>query len=78
MPRITVGTENDAPIEIHYEDHGSGQTFRDDLPKMDVPTLVVHGTEDRILPFEATAARLRELIADVTVVPVEGGPHNVG
>ena len=23
MPRIAVGTENDAPIEIHYEDHGS-------------------------------------------------------
>jgi non-heme chloroperoxidase len=52
--------------------------FREDLPRIDVPTLVVHGTEDRILPFEATAARLRELIADVTVVPVEGGPHNIG
>jgi non-heme chloroperoxidase len=51
--------------------------FRDDLPKIDVPTLVVHGTEDRILPFEATAARLGDLIADVTVVPVEGGPHNI-
>jgi non-heme chloroperoxidase len=52
--------------------------FRDDLPKIDVPTLVVHGTEDRILPFDATAGRLSELIADVTIVPVEGGPHNVG
>jgi non-heme chloroperoxidase len=52
--------------------------FREDLPKIDVPTLVVHGTEDRILPFEATAARLPGLIADVKVVPVEGGPHNIG
>jgi non-heme chloroperoxidase len=52
--------------------------FREDLPKIDVPTLVMHGTEDRILPFEATAARLSDLIADVTVVPVEGGPHNIG
>ena len=52
--------------------------FREDLPKIDVPTLVVHGTEDRILPFEATAARLSDLIPDVTVVPVEGGPHNIG
>jgi muconolactone delta-isomerase len=52
--------------------------FRDDLPKIDVPTLVVHGTEDRILPFEATAARLGELIADVTVVPVECGPAQHG
>ena len=38
----------------------------------------MHGTADRILPFEATAARLGDLIADVTVVPVEGGPHNIG
>jgi len=45
-----------------------------------VPTLVVHGTADRILPFEATAARVRDenLIADLTVVEVENGPHNVG
>ena len=32
MPRITVGTENDAPIEIHYEDHGAGQ-----------PVVLIHG-----------------------------------
>ena len=54
--------------------------FRADLPKIDVPTLVIHGTADRILPFDATAARLRDenLIADVTVVPIENGPHNIG
>ena len=32
MPRITVGTENGSPIEIHYEDHGSGQ-----------PVVLIHG-----------------------------------
>jgi non-heme chloroperoxidase len=52
--------------------------FRDDLPKIDVPVLVVHGTEDRILPYESTAARLPDLIDEVRVVPVEGGPHNIG
>ena len=52
--------------------------FRADLPKIDVPILVVHGTADRILPFEATAKRLPDLIADAKLVPVEGGPHNVG
>ena len=54
--------------------------FRDDLPKIDVPTLVVHGTADRILPFDSTAARLRDenLIADLRVVEVENGPHNIG
>jgi len=52
--------------------------FRADLPKIDVPVLVVHGTEDRILPFDATAARLPALLDDVRLVPVEGGPHNIG
>ncbi len=52
--------------------------FRADLPKIDVPTLVIHGTADRILPFSATAERLPGLIADVRVVPVEDGPHNIG
>jgi non-heme chloroperoxidase len=51
--------------------------FRDDLPKIDVPVLVVHGTDDRILPFEATAARLPDLIDDVKLVAIEGGPHNI-
>jgi non-heme chloroperoxidase len=52
--------------------------FRADLPKIDVPMLVVHGTEDRILPFENTAKRLPGLVANLKLIPVEGGPHNVG
>jgi non-heme chloroperoxidase len=52
--------------------------FRDDLSKIDVPVLVVHGTEDRILPFEATAKRLPALVDNLNLVPVEGGPHNIG
>ena len=52
--------------------------FRADLPRIDVRVLVVHGTDDRLLPFETTAARLPALIADCTLVPVEGGPHNIG
>jgi non-heme chloroperoxidase len=52
--------------------------FRGDLPKIDVPTLVVHGTEDRILPFSVTAERLPGLIADCKLVSVPEGPHNIG
>jgi non-heme chloroperoxidase len=51
--------------------------FRDDVAKIDVPTLVMHGTEDRIVPFASTAARLPDLIDDVRLVTVEGGPHNI-
>jgi non-heme chloroperoxidase len=54
--------------------------FRDDLPKIDIPVLAIHGTADRVLPFEVTTARLRDekLIADLTVVEIADGPHNVG
>jgi non-heme chloroperoxidase len=52
--------------------------FRADLAKIDVPVLVVHGTEDRILPFESTAKRLPELVPGLKLVSVEGGPHNIG
>jgi non-heme chloroperoxidase len=51
--------------------------FRSDLERVDVPTLVVHGTEDRILPIGATAERLPALIDDVRLVRIEGGPHNI-
>ncbi len=51
--------------------------FRGDLPKIDVPTLVMHGSADRILAFASTAARLPDLIADVKVITVENGPHNI-
>ena len=51
--------------------------FRGDLPKIDVPTLLVHGDADRILPYEATAKRLPGLIDDLKFVTVEGGPHNI-
>lgn len=52
--------------------------FRDDVPKIDVPTLVVQGVEDRILPIDVTGRRLRPLLKDVRYLEIEGGPHNIG
>ncbi|HWW91186.1 MAG TPA: alpha/beta hydrolase [Solirubrobacteraceae bacterium] len=51
--------------------------FRQDLPKIDVPILVVHGDADRILPFEKTGKRLPGLINDMELVTIEGGPHAI-
>jgi non-heme chloroperoxidase len=48
------------------------------VAKIDIPTWLVHGTKDRILPFENTAGRLQELNPNIHVVPVENGPHNIG
>ena len=42
-----------------------------------MPVLLIHGDADRILPYRNTPKRLPGLIADLTVVTVEGGPHNI-
>ena len=162
MPQVTVGQENSADIEIHYEDHGAGQpvvlihgyplsgrawdkqvpalleagyrvvtydrrgfgqssqpatgydydTFAADLstllehldlreavlvghsmgtgevtrylssygsaadlPKIDVPVLVLHGDADQVLPLDKTGQRLPGLISDMQLAVIEGGPH---
>jgi len=51
--------------------------FRDDLPEIDVPMLVVQGDADRVLPIDKTGQRLPALIKDVQLVVVEGGPHAI-
>jgi non-heme chloroperoxidase len=51
--------------------------FRDDLPRIDIPTLIVHGDADRILPLESTAARLPKLIKDSRLVVIPSGPHAI-
>jgi non-heme chloroperoxidase len=51
--------------------------FRDDLPRIDVPTLIIHGDSDRILPLESTAARLPKLIKNSQLVVIPGGPHAI-
>jgi non-heme chloroperoxidase len=53
--------------------------FRKDVPRIEVPTLVVQGTEDRILPIASTGRRLPSLLPDCRAfVEIESGPHNVG
>ncbi|HEY9696697.1 MAG TPA: alpha/beta hydrolase [Trichocoleus sp.] len=51
--------------------------FRNDLPRIDVPTLIIHGDVDRILPLESTAARLPKLIKTSQLVIIPGGPHAI-
>jgi len=51
--------------------------FRDDLPEIDVPILVIHGDADQVLPLDKTGQRLPALIKDAQLVVVEGGPHAI-
>jgi non-heme chloroperoxidase len=49
--------------------------FRADLPRIDVPVLVLHGDADQVLPLDKTAKLLPGLIRDVQLTVIEGGPH---
>ena len=51
--------------------------FRKDLARIDVPTLVLHGDDDRILPLAVTAGRTHELVKGSRLVVVPGGPHGL-
>jgi non-heme chloroperoxidase len=51
--------------------------FRKDLPRVDVPTLVIHGDTDRILPIAVTGLRTHEAVKGSRLVVVQGGPHGV-
>ncbi len=49
--------------------------FRDDLAKIDVPTLVIHGDSDAIIPFEFSGRRSHEALEGSSLEFIEGAPH---
>jgi pimeloyl-ACP methyl ester carboxylesterase len=51
------------------------EDFRQDLASIDVPTLVIQGDADRILPIAATGRRTAKLIKGAREVVVKDGPH---
>ena len=51
--------------------------FRGDLERFDLPTLVIHGDADAIVPFEVSGRRTHEAISGSELVVIEGGPHGL-
>jgi peroxiredoxin len=51
--------------------------FRADIPKIDVPSLIVHGTADNILPIDATGREFTKALPDAEYVEIEGAPHGL-
>jgi len=51
--------------------------FRKDVPKVDVPALVIHGDADRIVPIDASGRRTHELVKGSKLVVVQGAPHGL-
>ena len=51
------------------------EDFGEDIKRIDVPTLILHGTADRILPIDGQGRRLHAALPDAHYVEIEGGPH---
>src|SRR5256712_3699049 len=53
------------------------EDFRENLARIDVPTLVIHGDADRILPITASGVRTAKLIKGARLLVVKDGPHAI-
>ncbi|RGD57246.1 alpha/beta hydrolase [Kitasatospora xanthocidica] len=51
--------------------------FRADIPRIDVPALILHGTGDRILPIDSTARPFHRALPSAEYVEIEGAPHGL-
>ena len=51
--------------------------FRGDIERIDVPSLILHGTADRILPIDATAREFAKRLPAAQYVEIPGAPHGL-
>ena len=54
-----------------------GEDFRDDVSRIDVPTLIIQGDADRIVPIDASGRRTAKLIKGAKLVEIKDGPHGI-
>ncbi|WP_134767757.1 alpha/beta hydrolase [Nocardioides sp. 1609] len=72
---LTLARRSDQEAALGCMDAFGGTDFRDDLPAVTVPTLVIHGDSDATVPFEGSGQRTHEAIADSELVVLTAAPH---
>ncbi|HEU4776738.1 MAG TPA: alpha/beta hydrolase [Telluria sp.] len=55
----------------------SATDFRDDLKKFDVPTLLIHGDDDQIVPIDTSARAAAKLVKNAKLIEYAGAPHGL-
>jgi non-heme chloroperoxidase len=53
------------------------EDFRNDVARINVPTLVIHGDADRIVPIKASGEQTAKLVKGARLVAIKDGPHAV-
>jgi non-heme chloroperoxidase len=55
----------------------SATDFREDLKKFDVPTLVIHGDDDQVVPIDAAGKASAALVKGARLIVYSGAPHGL-
>lgn len=55
----------------------SATDFREDLKRFDVPTLIVHGDDDQIVPIDNSARAAAKIVRNARLVIYPGAPHGL-
>lgn len=72
-----MGMQESIQAAVKCVDAFAYTDFTEDLKKFDVPTLVVHGDDDQVVPIDATGRKSAEIIPDATLKVYEGGSHGI-
>ncbi|WP_395332513.1 alpha/beta hydrolase [Novosphingobium sp. BL-8H] len=49
--------------------------FREEMTRITIPTLVIHGTGDEVVPYETTGKRAAQILPNATLIPYPDAPH---
>ncbi len=74
---VALCQQSDQEAALGCMDAFATTDFRKDLEAVDVPTLVIHGDSDGIVPFEGSGKLTHEAVPDSELVVIEGGPHGI-
>lgn len=66
-------------VKPHYDCIAafSETDFTDDLKKMSIPTLLLHGDDDQIVPLQISSAKSEKLLPDAKLTVIPGAPHGL-
>lgn len=74
---LTLAHQAFKPAALEAMASFANTDFREDLQKVTVPTLVIHGDGDAVVPFEGSGARTHNAIAGSELHVIAGGPHGI-
>jgi non-heme chloroperoxidase len=74
---LALCRQSDEQAAVGCMEAFAGTDFRQDLAAISVPTLVIHGDADGIVPFEGSGKRTHESVEGSELHVIEGGPHGV-